>query len=45
MYSKDEITITVTLEYEYNKDKILEIIKQIVDTEKAKKLEVNVNEK
>jgi hypothetical protein len=43
MYDK-EITITVTLKYDYNLDKIKELIKQIVDVGDIKKLEVT-NEK
>lgn len=35
-----EITISVTIEYEYDLDKIKEIIKQITDLKGLKKLEV-----
>lgn len=37
---KNEITINVTIEYDYNLDEIKEIIKQIVDIKGVKKLEI-----
>ena len=41
MYNnKKEITITATIEYDYNLDKIKEIIKEITDLTDLKKLEV-----
>lgn len=44
MIKDKEITITVTLRYDYNLDKIKELIKQIIDVGDIKKLEVS-NEK
>lgn len=44
MIKEKEITITVTLRYDYNLDKIKELIKQIIDVGDIKKLEVS-NEK
>ena len=43
IYDK-EITITVTIRYDYNLDKIKELIKQIIDVGDIKKMEVS-NEK
>lgn len=41
MYNKKkEITITATIEYEYDLEKIKEIIKEITDIKGLKKLEV-----
>ena len=41
MYNnKNEITITATIEYEYDLEKIKEIIKEITDIKGLKKLEV-----
>lgn len=41
MYNnKNEVTINVTIEYDYNLAEIKEIIKQIVDIKGIKKLEV-----
>ena len=43
MINDKEITITVTLRYDYNLDKIKELIKQIIDVGDEKKMEV-INE-
>lgn len=41
MYSdKKEITITAIIEYDWNLDKIKEIIKQILDIDGVKKLDI-----
>ena len=41
MYNnKKEITITAIIEYDYNLEKIKEIIKEITDLKELKKLEV-----
>lgn len=41
MYNnKKEITITAVIEYDYNLEKIKEIIKEITDLKELKKLEV-----
>lgn len=41
MYNnKKEISINVIIEYDYNLDKVKEIIKQIIDLQGVKKLEI-----
>ena len=41
MYNnKKEITINVTIEYSYNLDKIKELIKEIINLDGVKKLEI-----
>ena len=41
MYNEKEMIITAIIEYDYDLDKIKEIIKEITDLKGLKKLEVN----